>query len=86
MTAMDFSSSIGCIIIHPIPSALQSVFKNTGLLGLYCASIGDDVIDTFTSSNNLTRSEVYDITGISDQKYNLMRARRGLIRISKFGA
>ena len=86
MTAVDSLLSVGCITIHSIPSTLQSVFKNVSLLGSCCTSIGNDVIYTFTSSKNLIRSGLHDAThGMSDLKYFLMRSRRDLIRISKYG-
>ena len=86
MAVMDSSLSAVYIIIHLIPSALQSIFNNVSLLGSYHTSIGDDVIDTFIPLNDLISSGAHTIFGMSDRKCFLIRAQRGLIPISKYGA
>ena len=68
----------GCIKIKPIPSALQSVFKNIGLYGSNRAQIGDDVIATFISSNKTFSSVVHAVLGIGFLKNFLHSWRRGL--------
>ena len=55
---IDSLSSAGCIIIHPIPSLLQSVFRNVGLVVSNLARIGEEVIPSFRSANNLTKIRV----------------------------
>ena len=56
VVATDSSSSAGCIMIHHIPSALQSVFENVGLAGSYRVRTGDDVIHILMSLNNSNNS------------------------------
>ena len=46
---IDAESSSGCIKIHAIPYAHQSVFKNNGLVESYRAKTGDDVTPNFKS-------------------------------------
>ena len=47
--ATEAASSSGCIKIHAIPYAHQSVFKNNGLVESYRAKTGDDVTPNFKS-------------------------------------
>ena len=48
----DSSSSVGCMRIQPMPSLLQSVFKNVGFVESNLARTGEDVIHIFKSSNS----------------------------------
>ena len=61
---VDSTSSTDCIKIHPIPSALQSVYKNVGLSGSNLASTGDDVMVTFSSSKIEIRSDIQAINDV----------------------
>ena len=61
---VDYTSSTNCINIYPIPSVLQSVFRNVGFSGSNLANIGDDVMVTFSSSKIEIRAGVQAINGI----------------------
>ena len=84
--AIDSLSSAGYKRIQAMPFALQSIFENLGLLGSYLASIGDEVIDIFTSSKKIMKFGVQVIMGMTDLKYSLINVQRGLILISRYGA
>lgn len=61
----DTVSLCGCIMIKPIPIALQSVFKNVGNELSYRASTGDEVIATFSDSKRSINSGIH-IVGYID--------------------
>ena len=75
--------TLGCIKIQPIPSALQSVFKNVGLEASNRAKTGAEVMDFFKSENKAIVDGVHAKGGIFWRKYSLHRRRRGFKRISK---
>ena len=55
---VDSTSSTDCINIHPISSALQSIFKNEDLSGSNLARSVKDAMVTFSSSKSEIRSGV----------------------------
>ena len=60
----DSLSSEGYMGIHDIPSALQLVLSNTGLLGSDYYNIGDEVIHLFVSLDNLINYGVHSMNGM----------------------
>ena len=61
---IESSSSTGCMIIQPMPSLIQSVFKNVGSLVSYRARTGEEVIHTFRPANTLISAGVQEEGGI----------------------
>ena len=84
--ALDSLSSAGCMIMKPMPSALQSDLRNVGVDGSYLARIGDDVMQCFISLKSWMRSGDHARIGNSDRRYRLYSCRSGFSRISKYGA
>ena len=82
----DSLSSAGCIIIHPMPYVLHSVFKKLCFLGPNKANTGDDSTPSFNSSNRVINCDVQESVGIGFQKWILQSFLSGFNTIAKYGA
>ena len=88
----DFSAWQDCLSppgytrIHPMPSTLQSIFKNICLLGSNWAKTGVYITPSFNDSNIVITCDVEDSVGISFQKWSLNNFLSGFNPISKYGA
>ena len=71
VAAIDAGESSGCMSIHAMPDALQSVFKKTGFAGLNLTSRGDEVFIHLISWNNSINWGLHAMRGMSFLKYFL---------------
>ena len=69
--AFAFTLSSGCRSIHPMPSADQSVFKNTDLSLSYRARTGEEVMFFLHLLNRWMRSGFQSTDGIT---FSMMKA------------
>ena len=63
-TSIETLYLAGCIMMNPIPAALQFVFKNIGKELLHLANTGDEVNTTLGESNRSISSGVQAMNGI----------------------
>ena len=67
-------------MMKPIPTTLQSVFKNGGRELSYRASTGDEVIATFRDSKRSSNSDVHIAEGIGFLAYLRYNCCNGITR------